>query len=104
MLTTSPSARPPASSKTTLITLPINDILSVPGIDLITFGPQDLAQSMGHPGRPNHPEVLDAMKKVKEAVHARGRLMSEDVESGINFVQWVPSKLADWLEEKKSGK
>ena len=82
----------------------INDILSVPGIDLITFGPQDLAQSMGYPGRPNHPEVLDAMKKVREAVHARGRLMSEDVESGINFVQWVPSKLADWLEEKKSGK
>ena len=81
----------------------INDILSVPGIDLITFGPQDLAQSMGYPGRPNHPEVLDAMKKVREAVHARGRLMSEDVESGINFVQWVPSKLADWLEEKKSG-
>ena len=50
------------------------------------------------------PEVLDAMKKVREAVHARGRLMSEDVESGINFVQWVPSKLSDWLEEKKSGK
>ena len=28
--------------------------------------------------------------------------MAEDVERGINLVQWLPSKLKDWLETAKS--
>jgi 2-keto-3-deoxy-L-rhamnonate aldolase RhmA len=81
----------------------IEEILEVEGIDLITFGPQDLAQSMGHPGHPEHPEVEEAMSSVVEAVHARGRLMSSDVERGINLVQWLPERLEAWLKEARSG-
>ena len=33
----------------------IDEILQVEGIDLIAFGSNDLAQSMGYPGYPNHP-------------------------------------------------
>ena len=80
----------------------IKDILDVEGIDLITFGPQDLAQSLGHPGHADHPEVLEAMESVVAAVHDRGRLMSSDVERGINLVQWLPAQLKDWLEESRS--
>jgi 2-keto-3-deoxy-L-rhamnonate aldolase RhmA len=80
----------------------IEEILDVEGIDMITFGPQDLAQSMGHPGHPEHPEVTEAMESVIQAVHARGRLMTSDVEKGINLVQWLPSRLSDWLSEAKS--
>ena len=79
----------------------INEILEVEGIDLITFGPQDLAQSFGHPGHPEHPEVVEAMSSVVEAVHARGRLMNSDVETGINLVQWLPDRLKDWLDESR---
>jgi 2-keto-3-deoxy-L-rhamnonate aldolase RhmA len=32
-------------------------ILEVDGIDVVFIGASDLAQSMGYPGRPNHPEV-----------------------------------------------
>ena len=80
----------------------IEDILDVEGIDMITFGPQDLAQSMGHPGHPDHPEVVEAMNSVVAAVHARGRLMSSDVERGVNLVQWLPAQLKTWLAESRS--
>ena len=69
---------------------------------MITFGPQDLAQSLGHPGHADHPAVLEAMESVVAAVHARGRLMSSDVEKGINLVQWLPEQLKDWLDNSRS--
>jgi 2-keto-3-deoxy-L-rhamnonate aldolase RhmA len=69
---------------------------------MIAFGPQDLAQSLGHPGHADHPEVLEAMESVVAAVRARGRLMSSDVEKGINLVQWLPSQLKDWLDNSRS--
>lgn len=57
----------------------LDDILSVPGIDYLMFGPADFAQDLGYPGQPSHPEV----KKVTEAaiarIHAAGRLMREDI-------------------------
>jgi 4-hydroxy-2-oxoheptanedioate aldolase len=80
----------------------IEDILDVEGIDMIAFGPQDLAQSLGHPGHPEHAEVVEAMDSVVAAVHARGRLMSSDVERGINLVQWLPAQLKDWLADSRS--
>jgi 4-hydroxy-2-oxoheptanedioate aldolase len=80
----------------------IDDILKVDGIDLISFGPQDLAQSLGHPGHPEHSDVVDAMSHVRSSVKAAGRLMAEDVEHSINMVQWLPSKLKEWLEAAKS--
>jgi 2-keto-3-deoxy-L-rhamnonate aldolase RhmA len=80
----------------------IGEILDVSGIDLITFGPQDLAQSLGHPGHADHPEVLEAMESVVTAVHARGRLMSSDVERGINLVQWLPEQLKNWLDNSRA--
>ena len=80
----------------------IDEILQVKGIDLITFGPQDLATSLGHPGHPDHPDVTAAMETVRTAVHRAGRLMSSDVEGGINLVQWLPSKLEEWLEQARS--
>ena len=80
----------------------IDDILKVDGIDLITFGPQDLAQSLGHPGHADHLEVLEAMEHVRTQVRGAGRLMAEDVESGVNLVQWMPDRLKEWLETAKS--
>ena len=52
----------------------IDDLLEVDGIDFFTFGPQDLAQSLGYPGDASHPEVAAAMKSVTDRVHDVGRL------------------------------
>jgi len=39
----------------------LDTILSVPGIDLYSIGPNDFAQSLGYPGEPDHPEVVKTM-------------------------------------------
>lgn len=57
----------------------IDDILSVDGIDLYALGAQDIAQSMGLPGQPNHPKVKEYENKVRETVHAAGKKMADDV-------------------------
>jgi len=57
----------------------LDKILSVEGIDLFTSGAQDIAQSMGLPGQPNHQRVKEFEAKVRDAVHAAGRKMAEDV-------------------------
>ena len=75
----------------------IDEILEVEGIDLIAFGSNDLAQSMGIVGDPNHPDVRAAEQSVRDAVHAKGRLLTEDVERGINMVQWLPDQWAAWI-------
>ena len=80
----------------------IDGILEVDGIDFITFGPQDLAQSLGHPGEADHPEVVAAMESVTERVHAAGRLMQSDATTMVNFVQWFGPKLREILAEAKA--
>jgi 4-hydroxy-2-oxoheptanedioate aldolase len=57
----------------------LDDILSVEGIDLFTSGAQDIAQSMGLPGQPNHDRVKEFEAQIRDAVHAAGRKMAEDV-------------------------
>lgn len=52
-------------------------IATVPGVDAVFVGPADLSASMGHPGNPNHPEVLTAI----EDIYAR--LKAINVPSGI---------------------
>ena len=57
----------------------LDDILSVEGIDLFASGAQDIAQSMGLQGQPNHPDVQQFEATVRDAVHAAGRQMADDV-------------------------
>jgi 2-keto-3-deoxy-L-rhamnonate aldolase RhmA len=45
----------------------IEDIVRVSGIDSLFVGPYDLAASMGKMGRPDDPEVQDAILRVKRA-------------------------------------
>ena len=43
----------------------IDSILNVRGIDAIFIGPYDLSASMGLPGQVQHPEVIMAIRNVK---------------------------------------
>lgn len=57
----------------------LDAILSVPGIDLYSIGPNDFAQSLGYPGRPDHPEVVKTMQDLTNRIHQAGRKMQGDV-------------------------
>jgi 2-dehydro-3-deoxyglucarate aldolase len=44
----------------------LEDILSVDGVDGFIIGPYDLSGSLGVPGQFDHPDVVEALEKVKE--------------------------------------
>jgi 2-keto-3-deoxy-L-rhamnonate aldolase RhmA len=69
----------------------IDDILSVPGVDVALIGPEDLSVSLGVPGETNHPLVLNAIEKVIAAADRH------QVVSGIHMGSVEP--LARWMEK-----
>lgn len=42
----------------------LEQIIAVPGIDVIFIGPYDLSQSLGVPGEVNHPQVMGKMRDI----------------------------------------
>lgn len=50
----------------------LDDILAVPGLDVLFVGPNDLAQSMGFPGQPGHPDVTAVGDQVASRARERG--------------------------------
>jgi len=57
----------------------LDAILAVPGIDLYSIGPNDFAQSLGHPGELDHPEVVNAKEEITRRIHQAGARMQADV-------------------------
>ena len=53
----------------------LEEILSVPGVDLVTTGPEDMAQSMGIWGQTKHPNILEAQDRVLYLGHKHGKLV-----------------------------
>ena len=69
----------------------LDAILSVPGIDLYSIGPNDFAQSLGYPGQPDHPEVIRTMQDITRRIHQAGRTMQPDVMQAA----WVSDMLLE---------
>lgn len=67
----------------------LDAILATEGLSGIVIGPNDLANSMGHTGRPNHPEVLSAI----DTVVAKARAAKKFVGVGSSA---EPEALLDW--------
>jgi len=56
----------------------LDDMLEIEGIDYFTFGPNDLAQSMGVPGEPKHDIVVCAIRDATNRIHEKGKKIVED--------------------------
>jgi len=67
----------------------VDAILATEGLSGIVIGPNDLAGSMGHTGRPAHPEV----SKTIDAVIAKARAAKKFVGVGSSV---EPADLHDW--------
>jgi 4-hydroxy-2-oxoheptanedioate aldolase len=74
----------------------LDEIAAVDGVDGVFIGPSDLAASMGHLGRPGHPEVLAAIERAIPRILAAGKapgilavdegLARRSIELGARFV------------------
>ncbi len=87
------------------------DILKVDHIDVFFVAPSDLAQTMGYPGKPNHPEVVATVKKAIRQINESGRVagalvsdatVEEYIKEGARFLLnswngWVVSGAKAYL-------
>ncbi|HGE71988.1 TPA: 2,4-dihydroxyhept-2-ene-1,7-dioic acid aldolase [Candidatus Poribacteria bacterium] len=90
----------------------LDEILAVPGIDMVQFGPTDYSISIGKPGGGGSPEVQEAhIKMIKKAlsagVHPRVELGSFDqakrfLDMGVRHfcVGWDVRIIFDWCKQQ----
>ncbi len=89
----------------------IENILSVPGIDMVQFGPSDYAMSIGQAGNQRHPDVQKAERltietALRKGLHPRVELGNPDqaaryIEMGVKHfcIGWDVSILYAWWRE-----
>lgn len=65
----------------------VGELAALDGVDYLSFGLMDLAQSLGHVGEPGHPEVKAAVAEGSEKIRAAGKRVRED------FIQFA------WLRD-----
>lgn len=75
-------------------------IAEVPGVDYLSFGLLDLAQSLGHPGDSAHPAVAQAVAECKARIHKAGKRVREDF---MRFA-WVNDVLRAGMRTLLDGK
>lgn len=68
----------------------LDDIASVPGVDVLWVGQADLSQSLGIPGQFDDPDFLEAMRAVVACSRRHG--LGAGVQPGS------PAQCADWLD------
>ena len=78
----------------------LDSILKVEGIDFYAYGPNDLAQSMGYPGQPNHPKALEATRRTTERIHAAGKKVISDVMVSMRAADAIVSTARELLKQK----
>lgn len=67
----------------------IDEIVGVPGVDAVFFGPNDLSFSMGHPAQMKHPEVVAAIENGVDRALAAGVAPGILVTSVDEFHHWA---------------
>ena len=51
----------------------LKDFLTIPEIDVVFIGPNDLSVAMGYPGQTKHPEVQKMIADLVQEIHAAGK-------------------------------
>ncbi len=77
----------------------LDEIITVPEIDVIFIGPYDLSQSVGKPGQVEDPEVVscikDSVKKIKNSGKSCGSFARDKkyleilVDCGVQYVTYM---------------
>ena len=76
----------------------LDEILKVDGIKVFAGGPNDLAQSMGHPGQPDHPDCLKVTDEGTAKIHAAGKFRNEDVMISVDATIAVRDAVRSMLD------
>ena len=66
----------------------LNEIMEVPGIDILFIGPYDLSQSLGLPGQTTHPAVVEQMQEIVERAKKKHILVGTFTDSEKTLKRW----------------
>lgn len=66
----------------------LEDIMDVPGLDILFIGPYDLSQSLNVPGQVDHPSVIEKMRQITEKCVARGLAVGTFIENLEDARKW----------------
>ena len=91
----------------------LDEILTVPDIDVFFVAPSDLSQTMGHIGNAGHPDVLEAIDgaiaKITRAGKVAGTLVNDEnleayAQKGVQFMMtswnsWVSKGAAEFIDK-----
>jgi len=67
----------------------LEEILTVPHIDVIFLGPYDLSQSLGIPGQVRDPRVIDLMNKCIKSIRNAGKTAGTFADNPETAKQWI---------------
>ena len=67
----------------------LNEIVSVPHIDVIFLGPYDLSQSLGIPGQVRDPRVIDLMHGCIDTIRNAGKTVGTFADNPETAKQWI---------------
>lgn len=67
----------------------LEEILTVPHIDVIFLGPYDLSQSLGIPGQVRDPRVIDLMNKCIKSIRNAGKIAGTFADNPETAKQWI---------------
>jgi 4-hydroxy-2-oxoheptanedioate aldolase len=67
----------------------IEEYVAIDGVDVLFLGPTDLSQSLGHPGQPNHPDVLAALDRVAEVVVPSDKVLGIYAGTAAMTEEWL---------------
>jgi 2-keto-3-deoxy-L-rhamnonate aldolase RhmA len=82
----------------------LNEILEVKSLQVFAGGPNDLAQSMGYPGQPDHPECLKVTDEGTLKIHAAGKFRNEDVMESVDATLAVRDAVFEMKQKFSSQK
>ncbi|MQG87628.1 MAG: hypothetical protein FI699_02000 [SAR202 cluster bacterium] len=82
----------------------LDDILSVTGLTGVTGGPHDFAQSLGHPGEPDHPDRIAATLDIEKRARAAGKTAGSDLTTGTGAAELMLGEARAFVASHKNDK
>lgn len=67
----------------------LDEIVTVPGIDIVFLGPNDLSQSLGIPGQVDSPRVTQLMEEACVRIRAAGKVAGTFADDATAGKRWV---------------
>lgn len=67
----------------------IDEILAVPGVDIVFVGPYDLSASMGLIGQTSHPDVVAQMERIVRKAQERNIVLGVFADTPETMRQWL---------------